>query len=474
MVRPWALASPILILLIALPLLRPLRHPDPAAISDDELARLATIQSLVEHRTLAIDDTAFVQTDRKIRVGEHLYSDQMPVMATLLAVGYWLMHQAGLNLRDNSILVPYLLTVLAVTLPVAGAAGMVYRMGRLFELRRPWRAALALSVVLASGLISYAVVLNPHAPAAVLILASAACLIHVAHTKSPARCGGWVAIAGFCASLAAVIDLSAAVFAVLLFPVVFAFRWRTTLQLSAAVMYLIGMTPPILLHAALTVPLTGDVLPGFLHPELAAGDTWQSSPIAPADGLSQAPAAPAIAVNDLVEEDDGGEFGHRDSLPNVVMRNTGRVLAALLGPHGLFSHFPIILLGIGGVMAVMHRHWPSSTKTLAAATLAGGVVIVLACALARPADWPDAMFATRWYIVFLPLTLFWAGAWLRRSHHPIVWTSAAVLLVFSTTVSLIGATNPYPKAGFDRYTAAEAVRYLLQPDSSKPPVLAGG
>src|SRR2546428_299657 len=39
-VRPWALSAPILVLLVCLPLLRPLRHPDPRDVSDDELARL--------------------------------------------------------------------------------------------------------------------------------------------------------------------------------------------------------------------------------------------------------------------------------------------------------------------------------------------------------------------------------------------------------------------------------------------------
>src|SRR5690242_15575617 len=57
-VRPWAVAGPALILLIALPLLRPLRHP--AEIADDEWLRLRTVQALVEHRTLAI---ARVRTD---------------------------------------------------------------------------------------------------------------------------------------------------------------------------------------------------------------------------------------------------------------------------------------------------------------------------------------------------------------------------------------------------------------------------
>jgi hypothetical protein len=72
-VRPWALSVPVVVLLIALPLLRPLRHPDPQAMSDDERARLATVQSLVENKTLAIDEsvslTATLEILRVISLG---------------------------------------------------------------------------------------------------------------------------------------------------------------------------------------------------------------------------------------------------------------------------------------------------------------------------------------------------------------------------------------------------------------------
>src|SRR5438045_9776458 len=66
MVRPWALSAPILVLLVALPLLRPLRYPLPRQISDEEQARLATVQAIVEHRTLHIDATDFTTTRSKI------------------------------------------------------------------------------------------------------------------------------------------------------------------------------------------------------------------------------------------------------------------------------------------------------------------------------------------------------------------------------------------------------------------------
>src|SRR6187455_1641161 len=45
-VRPLALVGPIAVLLVALPLLRPLRHP--SSVSPDEMLRLATIRALVD------------------------------------------------------------------------------------------------------------------------------------------------------------------------------------------------------------------------------------------------------------------------------------------------------------------------------------------------------------------------------------------------------------------------------------------
>src|SRR5262245_60840005 len=143
-VRPWALSGPVIILFICLPLLRPLRHP--AELSPDESARLATIRALVEHRTLALTPEAFPvpRTQTVFAPDGRTYSDQPPMFSFLLAGPYWLMKRFGNTFRENPVLVPYLLTLIGVTIPVAGAAGLIYRMGRMFELPRIWRASLGL------------------------------------------------------------------------------------------------------------------------------------------------------------------------------------------------------------------------------------------------------------------------------------------------------------------------------------------
>ncbi|HWE94038.1 MAG TPA: hypothetical protein VG269_08760 [Tepidisphaeraceae bacterium] len=577
LVRPWALSAPILVLLISVPLLRPLRSPDPRMIGDDEQSRLATIQAIVESGTLAIEGTSFRDTRDRIvgipaageKFSPHLYSSQLPMQAALLSGPYWVMHHYGITLDRDPNWVAFWLTLLGVTLPVALAAGLVYRMGRQFELRRPLRAALGLIVVLGSGLISYSTVLNAHAPAAALLLASATCLFHVIRHNSPGRATGWLGLAGLCAALAATIDLPACVFLVLFLPVIFAFRWPAASRVAGVAMYVIGASIPIFLHARLMLPITGDLRPGMLHPELAMGTEWKpdtgkhrrkadagkeltddagrrgrgdagkeqaddagavtqqalqsvqtdstsprvasvalaasdsaslpaspplrvpasdldsaaSSPSLPVSLRPRVPASSALSPSPRLRVPASlspalpGDDEDDDNLTRWQSFTHGaiRVFGAFFGGHGIFSHFPIVALGIVGVSLIMHRHWPAATKTLAAATLAGALAVIVCCAAYRP-DAGGAMFATRWFVVFLPLTLFWAGAWLRRSHRQSSWTIAGVLLAFSVAVSLIGATGPLPRDGFDRYSFAGAWHNLIHPQQAPPlpPVIAQG
>lgn len=443
-VRPWAMAVPILVLLVCLPLLRPLRHPDPRSMSDDEVARLATVQAMVERHAQSLDFRTFKPERHLIRVGDEFYSDQPPVFSALLASGYWSMHRFGVTFDDSLAMVSYLLTVLGTTLPAAAIAGLVYRMGRLFELPRIWRTVLATVVVMGGGIVTYATVLNEHVPAAALVMASAACLVHIAIGRKRMSAAVWLVMAGFCATLAMTIDTVAGVFVPLLAGVVLTLPWRPHMRAGGLLLYALGCVPPILLHVALTVPVTGDWRPGILHPEMAFRVVPDSY----------------VATGDDFDEDltDSGYWA-------IFGRNVGRVGATLLGDHGLLSHFPALLLGMAGVAMVMHRHWPSSTKMLAASSAGAALVVVLIYALSHP-RWSDAAFAVRWFVVLLPMLMFWTGAWLRKPHRPLGWAIAGILVTFSIAVSLIGATGPLPRNGFDGYTAADALDRLYRSDAT--------
>ncbi|MGA2583039.1 MAG: hypothetical protein ABSG31_07155 [Tepidisphaeraceae bacterium] len=451
------MATPIVVLLVCLPLLRPLRHPGQSSVDED--LRLATISAFVEHQSgpeaylparMSIDDADIDIHRHVIRVDGHLYSDQPPMLAFLLSGPYWIMHFMGYHLRENSVLVPYILTLLGSTLPAAAVGGLVYRMARIFELRRQWRCALAAAVVFGTGLISYAVVLNAHVPAAALVMGSVGCVVHLLGSKNPNRGGGWIVLSGACAALAATIDLPAAVFLVLMLFVVAALPLSMPLRLGAVILYILGAAGPILLHATLMAPLTGDLLPGALHQRL----------------LEYQPPAVVVTENDDPYADEDAPA------PPGFWQRAGwgmdRLVAVLMGDHGLLVHFPAVLLGAAGMLAVMHRHWPVSIKALAAASAAAILLGLLAFVPIRQGT-ATAGFANRWLMVFLPILLFWAGAWLRRPHRPLIWAAAALLLAFSIIVSLIGTTDPMPRDGYNGYTALAAWHNMFNNPTPPPP-----
>jgi hypothetical protein len=347
-------------------------------------------------------------------------------------------------------------------------------MGRLFELRRPFRTGLALAVVLGSGLISYATVLNAHAPAAALAIASAGCLVHVTITNRRMHGSVWLVLSGLCAALAATLEPAAVVFVVLFAAVVLALRWTLVQRLAGLCVFLAGAAGPLLAHVALVQRTTGNVWQGsgLGSASVAQRPQTQASESA-AEGLT-ALLSPDGTAAEGAGNGDYGEDSEPESAWGSFWTGVGRVATAFVGRHGVLSHFPVVILGVLGVTMVMHRHWPSTTKVLATATLVGGLIIIVAYAL-RAADWTQAMFATRWFVVFLPLTVFWSGVWLRRHHRPASWALAGVLLAFSMVVSLIGATGPLPRDGFNVYTAAGAVRNLVhpqEPDASGSAALA--
>lgn len=460
LVRPWALATPILVLLAALPLLRPLRHPGADGVSDDEAGRLATVAALVQHHSLSLEGLDLgpgvpLPNDGLVRSNGRVFSNQPPVMAVLLAGPYWLLTKFGLTLRSSPVLAPYLLTLIGVTLPVAVAAGLIYKMGRVFDLRRRRRCLLAVGVVFGSGLISYAVVLNPHALAAALVLGAVAAMIYVANSQRPRRSIWWLIVAGACAGLAMVLDPPAAVFPLPLLLVIWVMRWPRVRRCAGMGLFVLGVVPPIYLHLALNLPITGDWKPAIVHPELALTRCGDRAVLASwgTVGADLAPVASTVSPDD--DDPPITRWG-------LIQRDSINLAGALVGRHGLLSHFPVVILGLFGIGAVFHRNWPATTKMLAVVSASGAASVILLYALST-ADSHGAMFANQWFIVLSPLILFWAGAWLRRDHRVRSWTAASVLLIFSVAVSLVGATDPLPRSGYDHYTAATAARHLLSP-----------
>jgi hypothetical protein len=233
-------------------------------------------------------------------------------------------------------------------------------------------------------------------------------------------------------------------------------RLPAALRVGGVILYLFGATPPILLYATLIVPLTGNLLPGSMHPEL----TVHRRLLVPEPAIDAAPDSadfdhPIDSDDDLDANPPAPTFWQR------IERGTINFVWTFIGEHGLLVHFPVVILGLAGMLAVMHRHWPGTTKILAADSAIAVFVGVIGYCASRYGE-STADFGNRWLIVFLPILFFWAGAWLRRPHTTLAWSLAGVLLVFSVLVSLVGASNPMPAGGYSKYTAVSALRDLFR------------
>jgi hypothetical protein len=447
-VRPWALATPILVLLIALPLLRPLRHP--GQLSDDEFLLVQSVQSLVQDGDLELGSSAAaLAPTATLVVNGGYYAAQPPVYAVLLGGVSSVLERIGISWSRQPDLHLYLLTLLGVTLPVALAAGILYRTGRLFELPRPKRALLAAAVVLGCGWISYATVLNPHAPAAALVVLAMAIVIRSSVARDGTTTLAWLPLGGLCAMLAATIDPAALLPLLALLIATLTLRLPRPRRLAAAGLFVVGTLPALALHAAWLAPITGDLLPpGPFHRDLLVAESWPDE---------------SLAFVSVAADEEELQLLADSSWP-LLLQRMGRWITSTIGQHGLLSHFPVVVIAILGVLGVMHRHWPTHTKVLAGGSLAA-TVAMLAMAVVWPVDFRDAMFANRYLLATLPMLLLWAGAWLRRPHHPIAWTAAGLLLGFSVLVSLLGATGPTPPGGFRQWTPLESAERLVHPQA---------
>src|SRR5262249_34327167 len=134
-------------------------------------SRLATVECLVDHHTLAIDRSTFAQdTKDKLFIDGHFYSDKSPLPAFWMAGLYqgwqWL---TGLTASQRPDLFCYALAVAASGLAYVVAVWCIYQLGWPLRLPLPSRLILTASFALATVALPYTRYVNNH----ILLLAVA-------------------------------------------------------------------------------------------------------------------------------------------------------------------------------------------------------------------------------------------------------------------------------------------------------------
>ena len=83
-------------------------------------SRLGTVESIVDRGTYQLDDSTFTNTIDKVYKDGHFYSHQPPLLSTLEAPVYWLLHLSGARFHNRGkFVMTYAFTLLTNGLALA-------------------------------------------------------------------------------------------------------------------------------------------------------------------------------------------------------------------------------------------------------------------------------------------------------------------------------------------------------------------
>jgi len=424
-------------------------------------SRLATVECLVDSRTLSIDRSIFVDvpprtdpyvsapypaddlgllqngTGDKLLIRGHFYSDKSPVPALLMAGVYQAMQWAtGLKARERPDLFCYWMTVCSSGLAYVVAVWCVYRLGGLAMLSPPWQLMLTASFALCTVALPYVRHVNNH----VLLLGVVAGLMlgmtrlaedtmtSALLCESRLNSGRLIGL-GTLAGLGYATDLGVGPVLVLCTTCLVAYRCR---RANSVAMFGLAMWPWLLLHHAVNY---------------AVGGTWK-----PANAVPEYFEWPGCSFN---PNNMTGTWNHENFMHFLTYAGS-----LLVGKRGFWGHNLALYLVIPALVILLRRwiaEWP---ELVFAGALSGGTWLIyaitsnnssgLCCSirwfvpLLAPAYYVLAVFLSRfpglrW--IFLILSgwgavlgglMWWKGPWMQHmvSYYWPVQGAALVSLAF--------------------------------------------
>ncbi|MFA8019069.1 hypothetical protein [Bremerella cremea] len=189
------------------------RHP---FLSANDRSRWATVRSLVDHQTFAIDeviqDRYWDSIDKVYHLGPdgryHYYSSKPPLMACVLAGEYWLIkNTVGIEISEHPYYVGRIILIVTNGLLLLGLLWPTILIVERYARSDFARIGIVATVAFGTFLTTYAVTINNHLVAATSVAIALYCGLRVwCDGRSEAR---YLLGAGFFAASAAVNDLPA-------------------------------------------------------------------------------------------------------------------------------------------------------------------------------------------------------------------------------------------------------------------------
>jgi hypothetical protein len=415
-------------------------------------SRLATIESLVDHRTLAIDRSIFVQvplgedpsvpgpyprddpglfphgTGDKLFIRGRFYSDKSPVPAVLMAAYYHaLQWRTGLKAREHPDRFIYWMTVGSSGLSYVVAVWCIFQAGQVLGVPLARRLILTASFGLSTVALTYTRHVNNH----ILLLGVAAPLfLGLARLAEEARTGQTsqlrVVSLGMLSGVGYSIDLGSGPVLLACTLALVAYRCRS---FKTVALFVLAASPWLAMHHAVNYAIGGTFRPANSVPAHLA---WPGgSPFTPETmtGLwnHQSPGHFAFYAANLLFG-RRGFFGH--NLP-LFLTLPGLVAVWRKRPFEL----PEILAGAGWFAGTWLVYAVASTNYSGLAASIRWFVPLLVPAyyllavLLRdhPQYWRDFLILSAWGVVMAGL-MWWKGPWMKRM-VPFFWPLLAAALL---------------------------------------------
>ncbi len=349
--------------------------------SGNPASRFASVESLVERGTWAIDNSSFFGdantydpegaeplmmrnsqeaingTNDMVQINGRFYSDKPPVLSLLAAFPYLILYNLGITFSAAGNMAVYLLTLFTVGLSVSLLAMLFFIEAE--KTGQKTAGAFTLLMIFGTLILPYSVTFNNHIFSAVCIFASYTLIRNVQ--------GMGLTLAGFLAGMGFVIDLvSGGVFMALFGVLVIINKgWKS------ALLFCVPCVFPLILHCIINIPITGDVMPGAMHPEY-----WDYP---------------------------GSDFS-ASTLTGVSLNLSGLTTYTfhlLFGYRGMFLFFPVLLFAciylLGSLRVQKERLYSLSILT-------GSVAVILYYALFSD-NFGGWSYGVRWFVPLIPILM---------------------------------------------------------------------
>jgi hypothetical protein len=370
-------------------------------------SRLATIECLVDYRTLAIDDSVFVRippddgtvpapygkspgeqlengTLDKIRVHGHFYSDKPLVPHVLLAGWYQVLQwSTGLTARQRPDLFCYWMTVASCGVAYVAALWCTYRLGRWLGLALPLRVLLAASLGLATLALPYLRQVNAHIW---LLGVVAALMLNLAGLAEEMREGRvrWprLVAVGTLAGLGYAIEGGAGPALLACTLALVAYRCR---RVGPVALCLLAALPWLGLHHALNYAIGGTFKPANAVPE-----------------YFNYPGSQFTAENLT------GQWHHAG-----IGAFLGYARELLIGDRGFLNANLPLFLAVPALVVLLLRRTPQWPEVAFAAVFSGGTWLIYAAFSNNYSGWCCSI---RWFVPLLAPAYYVLAVFLR--HYP--------------------------------------------------------